>query len=154
MKLFRATLDSPVGLLELVASKEGLREINFGTGIFKPRYNDILRETQKQLREYFQGKRKKFTIPLDPEGTDFQIMVWKELSRIPWGKTVSYGDVARATGKPGASRAVGQANGKNPIPIVVPCHRVIGARGKITGYSGGVEIKKWLLTHEGCSFKD
>jgi len=103
-----------------------------------------------QLAEYFAGTRKDFDLPLAPHGTPFQLAVWAELTRIPFGSTVSYGDVAAALGKsPVASRAVGLANGRNPISIIVPCHRVIGADGSLTGYGWGVERKEWLLRHEG-----
>jgi len=102
-----------------------------------------------QLNEYFHGGRKSFDLPLAPEGTPFQQAVWKELLRIPFGQTRSYGDVAKRLGRPTLTRAVGAANGANPIPIIIPCHRVIGADGSLTGYGGGLEIKSKLLAHEG-----
>lgn len=149
MKPGHVCIDSPLGFLELVDGKTGIQSIQFGAHIFKPRWNDRLREMARQLKEYFEGKRTEFQIPLDPEGTEFQKRVWKELQKIPFGSTRSYGEIARALGKPGAARAIGQASGNNPIPILIPCHRVIGSRGQLTGYSGGMEIKIWLLRHEG-----
>jgi methylated-DNA-[protein]-cysteine S-methyltransferase len=108
----------------------------------------VFRETCGQLRAYFEGKLQTFSLPLAPKGTAFQLRVWGELCNIPFGATVSYAEVARRIGRAGASRAVGAANGKNPICIVVPCHRVIGADGTLTGYGGGLDRKKWLLRHE------
>jgi methylated-DNA-[protein]-cysteine S-methyltransferase len=108
----------------------------------------VLARTAKQLREYFAGTRTTFDVPLGPEGTEFQRGVWKTLEAIPYGETWSYGDVARRIGQPSASRAVGAANGRNPIAIIVPCHRVIGSSGALTGYGGGMPTKKWLLGHE------
>ncbi|MBO1753689.1 methylated-DNA--[protein]-cysteine S-methyltransferase [Allobranchiibius sp. CTAmp26] len=108
----------------------------------------VLADAVAQLREYFRGERRTFDLPLDPVGTDFQQRVWAQLRAIPYGCTRSYGDLARALGSVGASRAVGLANGRNPISIVVPCHRVIGANGAMTGFGGGIERKVWLLQHE------
>jgi methylated-DNA-[protein]-cysteine S-methyltransferase len=108
-----------------------------------------LAETVRQLDEYFAGVRREFDLPLHFEGTTFQRRVWNELTRIPYGETWSYGQLASRIGNPGASRAVGLANGRNPISILVPCHRVIGADGSLTGYGGGLERKRWLLAHEG-----
>ncbi|HEX4834615.1 MAG TPA: methylated-DNA--[protein]-cysteine S-methyltransferase [Trebonia sp.] len=109
------------------------------------------REAARQLAEYFAGMRTGFDLPLAPRGSEFQLAVWEQLTRIPFGATTSYGEVALALGKsPVASRAVGLANGKNPISIIVPCHRVIGADGSMTGYGGGIERKEWLLRHEGA----
>ena len=107
------------------------------------------RDVINQLRMYFLGKRKTFSVKLKPEGTPFQRRVWQALNTIPYGKTVSYGEIAKAIGKPTASRAVGAANGKNPLSIIVPCHRVIGGTGKLVGYGGGLGMKKTLLTLEG-----
>jgi methylated-DNA-[protein]-cysteine S-methyltransferase len=101
-----------------------------------------------QLGEYFAGERFEFDLPLGATGTQFQRKVWSELCRIPYGATASYGELARRVGQPGAARAVGLANGSNPLPIVVPCHRVIGADGSLTGFGGGIERKRWLLVHE------
>jgi len=107
-----------------------------------------LREVIRQLHAYFLGKLESFDVELAPEGTPFQQRVWKELLKIPYGETISYGELSRRIGNPNASRAVGLANGSNPIGIVVPCHRVIGANGTLTGYGGGLPRKKWLLEHE------
>jgi len=108
-----------------------------------------LRDAVRQLAEYFSGSRRDFDLLLDLQGTQFQLRVWRLLIQIPYGETCSYGDLARRLDNPGASRAVGLANGRNPISIVVPCHRVIGADGSLTGYGGGPERKRWLLAHEG-----
>ena len=110
--------------------------------------NPLLQDTMRQLQEYFAGTRKSFSIPLDLQGTDFQKKVWNVLLSIPYGETRSYSDIARAIGKPDAVRAVGAANGRNPLSIIVPCHRVIGQNGSLTGYAGGLEIKKMLLDLE------
>jgi methylated-DNA-[protein]-cysteine S-methyltransferase len=105
-------------------------------------------QTRKQLAEYFTHQRQQFDLPLDPQGTAFQKQVWQRLRQIPFGETLSYGELAAMMGKPTASRAVGAANGRNPISIVVPCHRVIAANGMLTGYAGGLDRKQWLLQHE------
>ena len=143
---------SPVGELTLVASDKGIAAILWKNQkhAYKTQkeYHPHLLECEKQLREYFSGKRTEFSLPLDPAGTEFQKKVWKNLAKIPFGKTKSYSELARALGNPNASRAVGAANGKNPIAIVVPCHRVIGANGKLTGFAGGLDAKKALLTLE------
>jgi len=112
--------------------------------------NPILQLARRQLDEYFAGTRTSFDLPLDAEGTAFERRVWDLLRVIPYGTTTSYGELARRLGEPKDARAVGAANGKNPIPIVVPCHRVIGANGDLTGFGGGLERKRWLLEHEGA----
>ena len=112
------------------------------------RVDDAHPEATRQLQEYFDGERRQFSLPLAPRGTEFQRRVWAALAEIPYGETRSYGELATALGRPGASRAVGMANGRNPISIVVPCHRVVGANGSITGYAGGVERKVYLLDFE------
>jgi methylated-DNA-[protein]-cysteine S-methyltransferase len=148
---------SPVGKLKLVASETGLVAILWEND--NPRRvpledlvqdNDqrILVETERQLMEYFAGKRDEFSIPLDLRGTAFQKDVWRALQAIPFGKTLSYGEIAKQLGRPKASRAVGAANGRNPISIVVPCHRVIGSSGKLTGFAGGLDAKAHLLNLE------
>lgn len=114
----------------------------------------VLRETELQLGEYFAGERREFSLPLDPVGTQFQKKVWQALREIPFGQTRSYGELARIVGNARASRAVGSANGRNPLSIVVPCHRVIGATGKLTGFAGGLGIKAKLLRLEQAQFKD
>jgi methylated-DNA-[protein]-cysteine S-methyltransferase len=111
---------------------------------------DVLDRVESQLNEYFGGSRTTFDLPLEPSGTDFQLNVWELLRKIPYGVTTSYGELARRLGDPKASRAVGAANGANPIPIIVPCHRVVGSKGELTGFGGGIERKRWLLEHEGA----
>lgn len=141
---------SPVGLLTLSAGKSALLSIDFGdTRTSGDISNPILEQAARELSEYFAGERKKFDVPLSPAGTDFQKKVWAALETIPYGETVTYGDIAAKIGKPGAAIAVGQANSRNPIPILIPCHRVIGANGKLVGYTGGMHIKETLLTIEG-----
>lgn len=112
--------------------------------------SDLLDELTKQAKEYFDGTRREFNLPLDQKGTSFELSVWKMLTTIPYGETRSYGEIAKALGKPGASRAVGRANGLNYIPIIVPCHRVIDASGELHGYGGGLWRKRWLLELEGA----
>lgn len=111
--------------------------------------NSILEKTEDQLKEYFSGKRSVFDIPLDPNGTNFQKQVWQQLLKIPYGQYITYGEQARRLGSPKSARAVGAANGKNPIGIIIPCHRVIGASGHLTGFAGGLKIKRQLLDLEG-----
>ena len=145
---------SPVGPLTLVAGVAGLEHIIFGDE--RPaeaadpggRAARILSQAQRQLVEYFGGERRSFDLPLDPQGTPFQLAVWRLLGEIPYGETITYGEQARRLGRLGAARAVGAANGRNPLPIVVPCHRVVGADGSLTGYGGGLPKKRWLLEHE------
>ncbi len=142
-----------IGWLEISGSDDGIHGIFF---IDEPaekitdRTHPLLSVCQQQLAEYFRGKRKKFDLKLAPEGTEFQRRVWRELSKIPYGVTVAYRDIAVALGNKNNVRAVGNANGKNPVSIVVPCHRVIGSNGKLIGYGGGLWRKEWLLRHEGC----
>jgi methylated-DNA-[protein]-cysteine S-methyltransferase len=136
-------LDSPVGRLRLWENDDPHR-----VPLGEQKQDDqhpILRETEQQLSEYFRGKRKSFSIKLDFSGSDFQKKVWAALLTIPCGETRSYGEIARQVGNPKASRAVGAANGKNPISIIAPCHRVIGSSGKLTGFAGGLENKALLL---------
>jgi methylated-DNA-[protein]-cysteine S-methyltransferase len=154
---FSKQIDSPVGRLTLVASDAGLAAIlwpndeldrvRLGEPIER---NDhpVLLETERQLREYFAGRRKVFELPLDFHGTEFQRKVWAALLTIPYGETRSYAQIARQIGQPAAVRAVGAANGKNPISIVAPCHRVIGSNGTLTGFAGGLDAKAFLLAHE------
>lgn len=111
--------------------------------------DDLLREARRQLQAYFAGRLTAFDLPLAPNGTDFQRRVWSALTKIPFGTTISYADLARRLSNAAAVRAVGAANGRNPIPIIVPCHRVIGSDGSLTGFGGGLERKRWLLKHEG-----
>lgn len=143
-------MESPVGRLLLAADEKGLRQILFrGEPASHWRENPAaLAETVRQLRAYFARELRDFNLPLAPAGTPFQLRVWRELRNIPYGQTISYGELARRVGSPNGSRAVGLANGANPISIVVPCHRVIGGNGKLTGYGGGLENKQLLLTLE------
>jgi methylated-DNA-[protein]-cysteine S-methyltransferase len=150
-----AEIESPVGRLLLVADDVGLRHLLFTSGRRAARPNPAWRHDQKpleeairQLRAYFSGKLERFSLPLAPEGTPFQLEIWRRLCDIPYGDTISYGELARRIGNPHASRAVGLANGTNPIAIVIPCHRVIGSNGKLTGYGGGLPIKEKLLALE------
>ncbi len=149
MKRASGYLNSPVGWLEMVADADYLYALNF---VEEPdaenSRNEVLKETEKQLKEYFEGRRSGFDLPLKPEGTEFQQRVWQALLKIPFGETASYKNIAEMIGKPKAMRAVGLANGRNPIPIIIPCHRVIGADGKLIGYSSGLWRKEWLLNHE------
>ena len=145
--------DSPLGPLHLVGTDDALTAVHLpGSDDAAPamplRETRALARTAAQLREYFAGTRQTFDVPLAPLGTTFQQSVWRVLLTIPFGATWSYGDVAKAIGQPTASRAVGAANGRNPIAIIVPCHRVIGSSGALTGYAGGMPTKKWLLAHE------
>lgn len=148
-----AVIDSPVGKMKLVADAVGLTSIQFldSEEILSEEIPNALEEVVKQLREYFDGKRRDFNLRLSPQGTDFQKRVWRELEKIPFGKTVSYKHIATRLGDPKVIRAAASANGKNPIPIIIPCHRVIGSDGSLTGYAGGLYRKKWLLEHENPS---
>ena len=150
-----STFDSPVGELLLVGDDEGLRGLYLPGHRRGPRVGDgwrrddaALAAVRAQLAEYFSGERRAFDLPLAPAGTPFQLEVWDALGRIPYGETRGYGDLARELGRPGAARAVGAANGRNPISIVVPCHRVVGSTGTLTGYAGGLEAKERLLALE------
>ena len=145
-------LDSPIGRLRLVSDGEKLLRIEFPQfhqGDGEPAQDPVLASRARQLAEYFRGERQHFDLPLGAQGTHFQHSVWAALARIPHGETRSYRDIAQAIGKPSAVRAVGSANGRNPLPIVVPCHRVIGADGSLTGFAGGLQAKTCLLQLEG-----
>jgi methylated-DNA-[protein]-cysteine S-methyltransferase len=154
---FYTTMKTPIGELVLTSSGEEI------TGLYTPEHSFYeeakkgvnnpkpFREAVKQLKEYFDGKRKTFELPIASVGTEFQKRIWKSLSGIEFGKTKSYGEIAKSLKTPNASRAVGHANSKNPVCIIVPCHRVIGANGKLTGYAGGLQAKQWLLNHESKS---
>jgi methylated-DNA-[protein]-cysteine S-methyltransferase len=150
---------SPIGTLKLVASDEGLAAILWENDhpqrvrlniVAENNRHPVLMEAEKQLKEYFAGKRKQFTLKLDVAGTAFQRKVWNALLTIPFGETRSYGQIARQIGNPSAGRAVGAANGRNPVSIVAPCHRVIGSTGKLTGFAGGLDVKAYLLELEGA----
>ncbi len=157
MKHYYTEMRSPVGKLKLVSDDKSLvavlwenespRRVPLPDLVKNPKH-EILIEAVKQLQEYFAGERKEFDLPLNPLGTPFQKEVWKALGKIPYGVTRSYGELAKSIGNPNASRAVGAANGKNPLSIIVPCHRVIGSNGKLTGFAGGLNAKEILLKSE------
>lgn len=141
-------LNSPIGILSIIADETALLRIDLGDIEKKISGNSVTEQTKAQLLEYFNKKRTEFTVPLSPKGTEFQQKVWLALTEIPYGHTASYEDIAIKTNNPKACRAVGGANNKNPIPIIIPCHRVIGKNGSLIGYAGGTEIKKYLLNLE------
>lgn len=154
-KINYQTMACPFGAVHLYATETHLSAL-----LFKPwqaveteqlveTNNSVLKLTKQQLGEYFVGQRQSFDLPIKSDGTDFQKKVWQSLMTIPFGETWNYGQLAQSIGNKNASRAVGAANGKNPISIIVPCHRVIGANGTLTGYAGGLKAKEWLLKHEG-----
>lgn len=157
MSIVYTHVESPVGPLLLAADERGLLEIRFARQ-GRPERPDpswsedrgALVDPARQLERYFAGELHEFDLVLAPLGTPFQLEVWRALRGIPYGRTISYGELARRVGRPAASRAVGAANGRNPLPIVVPCHRVIGAGGDLTGFGGGIEIKRALLELEGA----
>ena len=146
-------LDTPIGRLLIAGDDAAVRRIEFPKDgqAGRPEAGWVespkgpIAEAVRQLREYFAGSRTEFDLPLSPEGTEFQRSVWRRLQEIPYGETISYGELAKRVGNPKASRAVGAANGQNPIPIVIPCHRVIGSNGKLTGFGGGLPTKEALL---------
>jgi methylated-DNA-[protein]-cysteine S-methyltransferase len=150
MEIYFARLDSPLGALEVVASKYAVHAVRFGEPARAPSPDPppLLRECVAQLKKYFEGTLREFTVNTEQSGTDFQKLVWKKISMIPFGRTASYLDVARSLGNENALRAVGNANGRNRIPVIVPCHRVVGANDSLTGYAGGLWRKQWLLDHE------
>ena len=145
----RAFLETPIGFVEIDCTDKGIRSLEFiDFKVNIKRTPACLKECKDQLREYFEGKRKQFTVPLDLHGTPFQLKVWNELKNIPYGNTISYLELAGRVGDTKALRAVGGANANNPVSILIPCHRVIGMDGKLVGYGGGLKRKKWLLEHE------
>ena len=147
---FKITVETPIGYIELTTNHDFLLSVSF-TDIYLQSSGyqpNILIETVRQIGEYFTGALKEFNLNLQPAGTDFQIKVWEQVIKVPYGETVSYLEIAKRTGSKSNTRAIGMANGKNPIPIIIPCHRVIGTNGKLTGYAGGLDRKKWLLNHE------
>lgn len=157
--IYRSTVDSPLGKLHLAATDSALTELLFdhhrlevdgvavAAGAPTDR-NSLIELAERELTEYFAGARTSFTVPTSAEGTDFQKSVWAELRKIPFGQTISYIELARRMGNEKKTRAVGLANGKNPISIIIPCHRVIGANGHLVGYGGGIENKRWLIDFE------
>ncbi|MEQ9503635.1 MAG: methylated-DNA--[protein]-cysteine S-methyltransferase [Deltaproteobacteria bacterium] len=145
-------VDSPIGPLRLEANERALTRVDLPNRVDErvtgPTNHPVLRAALRELAAYFEGTLQKFETPFELEGTEFQRLAWSALVEIPYATTRSYAEQARAIGRPTATRAVGAANGKNPIPIIVPCHRVLGANGSLTGFGGGVEVKRWLLDHE------
>jgi methylated-DNA-[protein]-cysteine S-methyltransferase len=144
-------MKTPLGPLTLVSTSNGLAAVRFGAA--KPDVKCIADENAnrtfiRQIEEYFEGDREQFDLPLDVQGTPFQMSVWRELQRIPYGETRSYGEIAANIGRPGAARAVGMANHDNPVAVIIPCHRVIGRNGSLTGYAGGLQLKQKLLALE------
>lgn len=150
--MYEAVIDTPLGIACITGSDEGITEIRVSDkDSLAPNIPDELRSVCTQLQEYFEGSRKNFEVPLRPEGTAFQQKVWAALLEIPYGKRISYMDLAKKLGDPRAVRAVAGANAKNPVWILIPCHRVVGTDGSLTGYAGGLHRKKWLLNHESPS---
>ena len=158
MTVHTTFVDSPVGPLFVAADEDGMRAIEFCRNRHPVKRQDdwregdnaLLRRARRQLDEYFAGARRTFDLPLSPAGTEFQRGVWTTLATIPYGETISYAQLATRVGRPSAMRAVGAANGRNPLPIVLPCHRVIGADGALTGFGGGLPTKEFLLRLEGA----
>jgi len=155
--LTQTTMDSPVGVLRIIGSDAGIRAVLWpderdGRVAFDEEIVDgtlpVLEEARVQLKAYIDGDRDNFDLPLDLVGTDFQRAVWEGLQQIPFGSTRSYGDLASDLERPGAARAVGAATGRNPVSIIVPCHRLVGSTGSLTGFAGGIDTKRWLLNHE------
>ncbi len=155
--LATTTIPSPVGELTLVASNTGLcavlwpsdnGRVDFDAELRPDPEHPVLTQAAAQLGEYFEGARQSFDLPLDLRGTDFQVAVWESLAQVEFGQTSTYGAQAAAIGKPAAARAVGAANGKNPVSIVLPCHRIVGKDGSLTGFAGGLDAKRYLLSHE------
>jgi methylated-DNA-[protein]-cysteine S-methyltransferase len=155
-QIFTAVYESPIGSIEIKAEGKGIVEVNFleKSGLVRPTSGSVsgepemLRACLSQLDQYFRGKRTSFSLPLKLEGTAFEKKVWAALLQIPFGKTTTYGAIAADLGNKRAGRAVGGANHRNPVSIIVPCHRVIGSDGRLTGYGGGLWRKEWLLDHE------
>ena len=144
-----AFIQSPLGITKIRGDENGISEISIlNEGDVSKKIPKQLQEGVSQLQEYFEGKRIRFDFKINPQGTDFQQKVWQELMNVPYGKTISYLDLSKKLGDVKAIRAVASANGRNPIWIVIPCHRVIGTNGSLTGYAGGLWRKKWLLEHE------
>ncbi len=150
MDSFQKAITTPIGLLTLECSEEAITALRFGVTDADDRH-DLLENATAQLQEYFAGQRREFDLPLSPTGTAFQKSVWNALLSIPFGQTATYGEIACQINNPKASRAVGIANNRNPLPIFIPCHRVIGANGQLTGYAGGLAIKEYLLKLESGS---
>ena len=154
----RRTCEAPFGVVTVIGSDLGIRYVMFNNDahpkpleklhISDTDIHDSVNDAVTQLDEYFNGARRDFELPLDLQGTEFQVAAWNALAEIPYGRTASYGQQAASIGRPKAVRAIGGANGRNPVAIVLPCHRIVGADGSLTGFGGGIEVKKWLLDHE------
>lgn len=154
----RARVSAPFGDLTVVASDAGVRYVTFDNDAHPKSYvgmtvtnnasHPVVARTVRQLNEYLAGKRREFDVPLDLVGTEFQVQAWRALADVPFGSTTSYARQAASIGRPTATRAIGAANGRNPVVIVLPCHRIVGADGSLTGFGGGLPVKKWLLDHE------
>lgn len=148
--IYQSYLSTPIGFLRILSNGKAITEIKF-MDTDGPEDPDVHTESARtQLFEYFNGLRNAFSLPLEPNGTEFEHKVWDALQEIPFGSTTSYGVIAEKTGDKQAAQAVGAANGKNPIAVVIPCHRVVGANNNLTGYAGGLHRKEWLLKHEGA----
>lgn len=147
---FITYLESPLGWLKITTNSKELLSISFEEtqDVSSNQIPEIHQQTIQQLKEYFQGSRKEFDLKLAPVGTDFQKKIWSLVQKVSFGETASYLDIALESGSEKNTRAVGLANGKNPIPIIIPCHRILGSNGKLTGYAGGLDRKRWLLLHE------
>ena len=150
---FERILETPIGMLTLCADEAGICAVKFGAQSERADVSPLLDQAQRELEEYFAGRRRVFSVPLSIHGTAFQEKVWRALTEISCGETITYGELARRVGNEKACRAVGMANHVNPVPIIVPCHRVVGANGRLTGYAGGLEIKRILLETEGIDVK-
>ena len=158
LQFYSGAFMAPFGEVTIVASHIGVRYVTFADDahpksldMLNVESNDchvVVHEVVRQLDEYFSGTRREFDLPLDLQGTEFQVAAWRSLARVPFGSTASYGEQAASIGRPRAVRAIGGANGRNPVAIVLPCHRIIGANGSLTGFGGGIAVKKWLLDHE------
>ncbi len=152
--MFYSYFKSPIGLVEIGGTASEVTSLNFvESKREKTESHPLLDRAVKQIAEYFEGNRRVFDLPISFSGTDFQERVWQQLLKVPFGKTASYQDIARGVGNTLAVRAVGAANGKNPISLIVPCHRIIGSNRTLIGYGGGLWRKEWLLKHEGCQFR-
>jgi len=148
MTIYQDHFDTPLGKMEITADNKSIKSINFVESVSAKQPNKFTDLGKQQLLEYYSGERQEFDLPLHADGTQFQQSVWRALNKVAYADTCSYGDIARLIKNPKAVRAVGSANGKNPMTIVVPCHRVIGSDGTLTGYASGVKRKAWLLKHE------
>jgi len=148
-EIFTGFCESPIGFVKVGGTSDAITSVHFvdqrPSGL---NTNSILNGAVKQVSEYFLGTRREFDFPIALEGTEFQRLVWQQLTKVPYGQTVSYKEIAQVMGRPKAVRAVGAANGRNPISIILPCHRVVGSDGSLTGYGGGLWRKEWLLSHE------